>query len=297
MIGILATSGPLTGKELIRTAGLDDFALWAACNRSMEISTKIIGARYLRLDRQVEGYARLSPSIMREFRSYTVIGAKAQADEILLKAKQLKLDIARISQDKFALAQKTIMDLVVAHPSAEAIQKEVCFIIAGDVVYGMAHAEPRIELSTGRIVRGSDLDLIVIVDNLPEPLIKSLDAAIYDVKYKLLINPAYLEEIDYIIKDLAKVREQLIGKDFKSLVAVKILNEAEFLYGNIDLFGKVKAMLAAGGIPDRMRAMEKKARAGRTSAENCLLSKIGDDLTEEEAMKLFYTAEEKEEIF
>lgn len=66
MIGILATSGPLTGKELIRTAGLDDFALWAACNRSMEISTKIIGARYLRLDRQVEGYARLSPSIICE---------------------------------------------------------------------------------------------------------------------------------------------------------------------------------------------------------------------------------------
>jgi hypothetical protein len=296
IVEVLETRGPLTGKELLKEVGSDEFSLWAACSRPGPIITRIIGNRYLRLDIQVEEYARLSPSIMREFYGYTVIGTAKYAQQIEQKAAQLQKEIAAISKKKFALAQKTIANLVEAHAESEAIQRSACFMIAGDVVYGMAHAEPRPESSTGELVRGSDLDIIVVTENLPEPLIGSLDASIYQEKYRLLTNPAYQEEVDYIIKDTARVQEQLQFNDFKSMVAVKILYEAKFLYGSDELFKRIKRALADEGIPEKIRLLEQKARINRQNAQFYLLQ-ARETLSEEESMKLFYTAEEKEEIF
>jgi hypothetical protein len=297
LIRILDSRGPLTGKELLKETGSDEFSLWAACSRSEAVITKIIGRRYLRLDQQVEEYARLSPSIMREFYSYTVVGTAQYEQEILQKAELLRQEIVETSKKKLHLAQKTIAGLVEAHRDCAIIKKCACFLIAGDVVYQMAHGEPRPETSTGEMVRGSDLDIIVVVEDLPEAVIGTLDAAIYDEKYRLLMSPAHREEIDYIVKDMARVREQLQFKDFKSMVAAKILDEAEYLYGSPDLFHRLKRMLQEQGIPGRLQALEQKAFLDRKNAEDYLLSKARDNLTEEESMKLFYTAEEKEEIF
>ena len=94
----LETCGPLTGKELLHEVGSDEFSLWVACNRSDKIVTRIIGERYLRLDIHVEEYARLSPSIMREFYGYTVIGTAEQAQEIKDKAALLQKRMADISK-------------------------------------------------------------------------------------------------------------------------------------------------------------------------------------------------------
>ncbi len=293
---ILERDGPLTGKELLRATGADEFSLWAACSRSDLIVTKIIGKRYLRLDRQVEGYARLSPSIMREFHGYTVIGTNKQKREISQKAQLLQEEMGAISKKKFELAQTTFKRLVDCHTEFEIIKKCVCFMIGGDVVYGMSHGEPRPESSTGELVRGSDLDVIVVFEDLPEQIVHSLDGAIYAEKYKLLLNPACREEIDYIVKDSLKVQEQLQFKDFKDMVAAKILYEAHFLYGSRDIYNKVKKMLGEHGIPEKMLCLEKKAQEDRKKAETYLLN-IKDGLSEAEAMKLFYTAEEKEEIF
>ena len=296
IIGILETQGPLTGKELIQETGKDVFALWAACNRSKQIITRIIGNRYLRLDRQIEGYARLSPSIMREFLGYTVIGVEKHWQNVLLKAELLQKEIRDVSKKKFELAQKTIQRVVDDHKECALINQRVCFMIAGDVVYDMAHAEPRPEASTGELVKGSDLDIIVILNHLPEQVKRSLDSAIYQEKHKLLMNPSSREEIDYIVKDLFKVQDQLQFKDFKSMVASKILDESRFLFGSRDLFHKIKNMLLREGIPEKILALEKEAILNREHAESYLLNAVGN-LSEEEAMKYFYTTEEKEEIY
>lgn len=296
LVELLQLSGPLTGKELLRETGLDEFTLWAACNREPGIVTKIIAKRYLRLDIQVEEYARLSPSIMREFCGYTVIGAAGDEAGIMLKAAALQREIGHISKYKFELAQKVFAQLVSGHKEVETIKKSACFMIAGDVVYGMAHADPRPEGSTGELVRGSDLDIIVVLENVPAEIASSLDAAILEEKYKLLINPACREEIDYIVKDVSRVEEQLQFADFKSKVASKILNEATFLYGSRELFHKLKTMLLHNGIPDKLFSLEKKALLNRINAESYLLKAQGP-LSEAEAMKYFYTTEEKEEIF
>ncbi len=66
--------GPLTGAELREALGDDGFGQWKACMRPRRLVVRRVGRRYLRMDRKVEGYARLSPSILREFLTYSVVG-------------------------------------------------------------------------------------------------------------------------------------------------------------------------------------------------------------------------------
>ena len=293
---LLDAQGPLTGKELLDKAKKDEFTTWKICNSSDSIVTQTVGTRYLRLDRQVEGYARLSPSIIREFHGYTVIGTKKDKLEIQKKAEFLHQEIIRISKKKFELAQKVITKIVEAQANSDIIKKGACFIIAGDVAYEMSHLEPRPEVSTGELVRGSDLDIVVVAQSLPEDIINNLDLSIYEHKNFLLRNPSYKEEIDYIIKDIAKVKEQLQFDSFESMVASKILHEGKFLYGNLDIFNQIKQMLIEEGIPEKIRILEAKALHNRNKAKEHLL-KYQVKLTDQEDMKLFFTQEEKEEFF
>ena len=74
IIDLLERTGPLTGAEIHKALGGEMFALWKACMLSPRLAIRRVGRRYLRLDRRVDGYARLSPSILREFLTYTVVG-------------------------------------------------------------------------------------------------------------------------------------------------------------------------------------------------------------------------------
>jgi hypothetical protein len=296
LITVLESRGPLTGKDLVIDTGIDTFTAWKKCNRDKQIITRIIGKRYLRLDLKVAGYARLSPSIMREFLNYTIIGLDNQNNAIATIANQLEKTIAAISTRKIELARETITRLLESHPDRAIINDRVCFIIAGDVVFNMAHAESRPEISTGELVRGSDLDIIVVNAGLPEKLLQSLDNLIYQEKHNLLMNPALKEEIDYIIKNLATVEEQLKFGDFKAMVASKILNEGQFLFGNSDLYSQIRQLLIRNDIPEKIRLLEIKARQNRIDAENRLIL-AGEKEDLNELMPLFYTTEEKEEIF
>ncbi|MEG6522912.1 hypothetical protein [Desulfotomaculum sp. 1211_IL3151] len=296
IIELLDNQGPLTGKQLLEKTKMDEFSAWKICNSSKRVVTKIIGTRYLRLDRQVEGYARLSPSIIREFHGYTVIGTEKNINETRIKAELLRQEIIEISKKKFELAQEVITKIVESQEASHSIKAGACFIIAGDVAYEMSHLEPRPEASTGELVKGSDLDIVVVSQGLPDSTIKALDQAIYIHKNFLLKNPSYNEEIDYIIKDISKVKDQLKFDSFEAMVASKILHEGKFLYGNFDIFKRVKEMLIEEGIPEKIKTLEEEAQMNRNNARTYLLAYEGQ-LTDEENMKLFYTKEEKEEFF
>jgi hypothetical protein len=74
IISLIKKSGPLTGSEIRALSGGDDLTLWRTCRLSKSLQTHTAGIRYLRLDRRVEGFARLSPSVLREFLTYSVVG-------------------------------------------------------------------------------------------------------------------------------------------------------------------------------------------------------------------------------
>lgn len=296
IIDLLEKHGPLTGKEIIEKTNLNALRLWKICNNSPEIILKTIGKRYLRLDKQVEGWARLSPSIIREFYSYSVIGLERQIQEIIQKAELLQQEIIEISKRKYQLALAAMKKAVDLQEDSQLILAHTCFIISGDVAYDMAHLEPRPEFTTGELVNGSDLDIVIITKDLPDHITQSLDSSIYAQKAFLLKNPSCREEIDYIIKTVSTVKRQLKFDGFKSMIASKLLYEGKFLYGNPELFNEVKEMMAKESIPQRIALMEEKAVIHREKARLQLL-KCDEALYNEEIMNLFYTKEENEEFF
>ena len=293
---LLDKRGPLTGKELCNESGLDELSLWRICNKSDEIILRTFGKRFLRLDKRVEGYARLSPSIKREFLTYTIVGLKKYSQKIETRVRSIYDEIKNTSNQKLELAREVIKKIVEGQEKPEIIASGACFVIAGDIVYEMAHSEPRPEVSTNEIVNGSDLDIIIVTENLSKKFEEDLDRSIYQQKYYLIKNPSYREEIDYIIKNIQKVQIQLNFDTFKFMVASKILNEGKFLYGSQEIFKKIKKALLKRKIPGKLLALEKEAIANRENAEFYLLKSDGA-LSAEGYVKLFYTEQEKEEIF
>ncbi len=115
--------------------------------------------------------------------------------------------IEGVSRAKIALAYNVVSGLSNRLASEVALEEWACFIIAGDIVYNMAHDVDRPERSTGKLVRGSDMDVVVIVDDeCREGLLKRIDDTMFEEKYRLLITPHIREEIDYVVKNLSRVK-------------------------------------------------------------------------------------------
>ena len=292
---ILAERGPLTGAELVAAGdGADVLGLWRACH-APGLAWRRTGRRYLRLDSAVAGYARLSPSIRREFLTYTLVGLESQAVALATRAAALEANVAAISREKIDLARESICMAVAGLPDEARWLRSAAFLIAGDVTYQMAHRVPRPEKSSGRMVRGSDLDVIVVVaDDLPEADRRTLDEAIYRQKHYLLTHPDIQEEIDYVLKPLEKVRQQLACDRFEHMVACKILCECRLLYGSPFLFDEIRKLVDASGARGKLDALRAAAETERAEAERVLLDPAA---CAQNHLHLFYTREESEEIY
>jgi len=296
-VNLLRETGPQTGWQLLEKTRMEALPLWQMCRQAAELRIACVGKRFLRLDRNVEGYARLSPSIRREFLTYTVLGLENQAAEIEAKAQGLKQEIREISRAKFDLAREAMDDTVRSLPEWKSVQQQICFIIAGDISYGMAHAVPRPEVSTGRMVRGSDLDIVVIAeDGVDRMALKALDDAILKKKYFLIVHPDYQEEIDYLVKNISRVRQQLAFDTFPHMVASKIIHEGAFLYGSAGVFEAVKSMVGEFGVPAKLALLEEHAGEERREAESSLLQTDAGQ-PDGTFLHLFHTHEESEEIY
>ncbi|MBN1625113.1 MAG: nucleotidyltransferase domain-containing protein [Deltaproteobacteria bacterium] len=293
---IIKEKGPVTGAELLDVIDEDPLILWRACHLSKDLAIRVVGTRYLRFDRRLEGFARLSPSILREFLTYSIIGLSNDPALLEIRVKKVLSHIEEVSRAKSDLAYNVVSALAGRLSDSLLIKEQACFIIAGDIVFNMAHDVPRPERSTGKIVKGSDMDIVVIVDdNFSRRQIKRLDEEIYKEKYRLLINPHLKEEIDYIVKDLNRVKRQLRFDTFKHMVACKILQEGTLLYGSEEIFHTVKTLLKENGIIEKISAMAEGARAFRKKAKEYLVRE--DPLKiKEENLDLFYPTEESEEF-
>ena len=255
-----------------------------------------VSQRYLRFDRDVEGYARLSPSIRREFLNYTVVGLVSQVDDINARSLELQQEFVRVSQLKRELARDIVQRLVESSPNRERLRARVCYMIAGDVMHNMADTFERPESSTGRLVRGSDLDLVIVSDNdLCAEEREELDGLMYREKWHMLVLPQFREEIDYVVKDVSKVEAQLRFDSLEHMIASKILQESGLLYGSADLFDHIKRLVHQSGVPDRLKEMEDKAIREREAAEAQLTMEPAPKHTQA-CRHLFFTDAAWEEI-
>ena len=292
---ILRARGPLTGAELAAAGGFTDIlGLWRA-GHAPGLVLRRTGRRYLRLDSAVAGYARLSPSIRREFLTYTLVGLPGQEPRLEARAAELEQEAAAISRAKLDLARESVCMALATLPDEPLVLRQTVFLIAGDITYQMAHRVPRPEKSSGRMVNGSDLDLIIVTtDTLPAEHARALDEAIYRQKHYLLSHPDHQEEIDYILKPLEKVRQQLAFDRFEHMVACKILCECQLLYGSPFLFDELMRLVAASGVRARLKSLEAAAEAERHEAEHILLDPAACNRNH---LHLFFTREEGDEIY
>jgi len=130
IINLLNTRGPLTGSEIKKFISGDNLLLWQTCKTSNNLHVKSVGVKYLRFDRQVDGFARLSPSILREFLTYSVVGLAEKPDWIEKKVEEIYSHIVRVSRAKLGLAR----DLVeVVKPEFEDTwpHEQICFVLGG----------------------------------------------------------------------------------------------------------------------------------------------------------------------
>lgn len=297
VLTLLREEGPLTGAELVQRTRQEPMPLWRMCKLVPEIIGEHVGQRYLRLDRAVEGYARLSPSIRREFLTYTVVGVEGDQDAVNARTQALTAEAQRVSRVKSHTAREHMASIMAEVGLDRRAGDDVTFIIAGDVTYGMAHEVPRPESSTGQLVVGSDLDVIVVAtDDFPQDLLTRLDQAVYRRKHYLLKHPGHREEIDYIVKRLAKVREQVAFDSFEHGVAAKILHEGQLLCGSFAVFEEVKRLVTEAGVPERIAELQAAAIEDRLLAERHLLESDDDHRTGQH-FNLFYTREEGDEIY
>ena len=296
IIAVLEDKGPLTGAEILDALGDDALFLWRACRRSKQVAIQTIGCRYLRLDSKIEGFARLSPSILREFLTYSAIGLTRDQDSLVRKANEIASHIKEVSKAKLELAKNVFSTVLSRLENDVLIKEQACILIAGDIVYDMAHDAPRPERSTGKLVKGSDMDLVVVVDDLfPKELMERMDEMIYREKQNVLMTPHLREEMDYVVKDLARVREQMGFDTFKRMVACKILQESTLLFGKQDLFETIQSMLLEQGITEKLMRMEEHAAIFRRDAEATLLREDPEKIRQG-ALCLFYPTEESEEF-
>ncbi|MBN2059188.1 MAG: hypothetical protein JW882_02120 [Deltaproteobacteria bacterium] len=296
IVDLIKTKGPLTGFEVIKDTDMDSLQVWKLCKTSRALRVRIMGKRYMRLDRHVDGFARLSPSILREFLTYSVVGLSDDPEPLEKRCVEVSGRIHEISRFKLALARRIVSEIMEEFEDRSSAEHRICFIVAGDIVYDMAHDVPRPERSTGKLVKGSDIDLIAVTeDSIPDTSVKMLDDIIFRKKYRMLIDPAIREEIDYKIKSLPLIRNQARFDNFRSMVAIKILQEGLFLHGSEDLFHNVKKVIEENGLLEKLEDLEKKAIIFRRKAEEAILdSRLDKEKIRE--MHLFYSAEEFEEF-
>ncbi len=292
----LGELGPVTGAELHAAVGGEVFGLWKTCRRTDLVATHTVGRRYVRLDRTVEGYARLSPSILREFMTYTVIGLPDRRADLDRAARRLQARTRAISRAKLRVAGRFAAEVFEPLEERGVDSAHFCVLIAGDVVYDMSHDVARRESSTGGRVDGSDLDLVVLADDeAPDDAVEVIDTAIRQRKWLYLRNPASREEVDYVVKRFSRLVEQAAFDTFQHMVACKVFDEARYLRGNAALHEAGRRLFADRGIVDRLRELEAQAIERREAREEFLLSVEGDRLPVE-AQPQFYTSDEAAEF-
>lgn len=286
----------MTGAEWQDATGREAFELWRASQLDPELYAVIIGQRYVRLDIQLPGYERISPSIQREFADYTVIGHATQRAAVEERAEEVRDHIAKVTHRKLVLAGQIVDDVARDFLNDPQIADHLCVVVAGDIAYGMSHEVPRPERSTGVLVNGSDLDLVVLLsDDAPAELAAELDGRMHKKKYQLLRNPAHKEEIDYIVKTMSKLKEQAAYDTFKHMVASKIFIECQYLRGSEALFHEGKQLMKDSGAVTKLREMRARATEDRRKNEQYLLAPDYTELKPEDLV-LFRTADESEEF-
>lgn len=292
----ISEHGPQLGKEL--SSALPDIpvlALWQACSRSSAFLISHFASYYLRYDITRADQVRLSPSILRDFLSFTLFALPGQRELMIERQGSLANMHREISREKIALAQ-TVMKSVFLKLDSD-IRSRLCAFIAGDLAYFLAHNEPREHSASGEMVRGSDVDIVIVLsDTLDEEVKLAIEAEMVRLKSVYLRHPDYRQEIDFICKFQSVMERQFGYGDIHDKIASKIAYESMFLGGSLTLYMEVRGAMSRLGVDRLIEADFDHALKDRKNAMRRLLTALPTDLIDDEIRSLFYFSQERVEF-
>lgn len=291
----LAEKGPRLGKELAEDMpDVPHLALWQACYQSRKLHVSHFATYYLRFDMTRDDQVRLSPSILRDFLSFTLFGLPGQRDKMIERQGTLANMHREISREKLSVAQAVMKQVFVM--LGPEIRSQLCAFIAGDLAYFLAHNEPREHMATGEMVKGSDIDIIIILsESLPDEVKTRIDTEMTALKNFYLRHPEYRHEIDFICKRKSVMERQFQYSDIHDKIASKIAYESMFLGGSLTLYMEVRDAMMRTGVDRLIEDDFEHALKDRKHAMHKLLAARSDKI-DEETRSLFYFSQERVEF-
>lgn len=291
---ILSEHGPMLGKELEeRLPDAENLKLWQACFTSEHLQISQFSRYYLRFDITRKDFIRLSPSILRDFMSFTLISHSGQRDKVAERLVHLSNEHREISRWKTGLARNVLADIF-SDLGYEKTAK-VCAFIAGDLAYFLGHNEPREIEALGEIVKGSDLDIIIVHDGLSDQDVSQIEDRMLAAKNYLLRSSVLRQELDFIVKPISRMFDQFAYKTIQQKIASKIVYESLFMGGSVSLYSSIMEELRHRGVQDKILRDFDKGLADRSEAISQLLRTNPEEL-DANARSLFYFSQERIEF-
>ncbi len=294
----LSAWGPMTGGDLVdRMHGENPMDLWRVCYESNHFRVINCARYYLRYDILRENQLRLSPSILRDFLTFSLIFKPNQRTQALESSARLANKHRIISRQKIRVARQAILSL--DEETQRALRENACFFISGDVAYFLAHAVPRIHPEYETKINGSDVDILIVYNNhVDENLIKSAEDQMLKFKGRALRDPQIGEEIDFLFKPVSKMFSQLAYRDIHEKIASKILYESFYLFGRMDLYERLLFELEVSGAKAKIEADFETALSERKETFRKLfdLTTNNDAELDVEVQSLFYFSQERLEF-
>jgi len=294
----LSKHGPLTGQELKdQIADVDPIELWKVCYQSNLLRITGFSRYYLRYDITRDNQLRLSPSILRDFLTYSLVYLKSQQTQAVEKSALLANKHREVSNRKIGFARKAVLSL--EEETRRLLNETACFFVSGDLAYYLGHDVPRIHPQLETKINGSDIDIVIVYNTEASPaLIKSAEEQMLEYKYLALKSPEIREEIDFIFKPVSKLMGQLQYRDIHEKIASKILYESFYLYGRLDVYEHLISQMSIMGTKQKIEndfdvaLSERKQTIGRIlDLEKPLV--ISDD---PETQSLFFFSQERLEF-
>lgn len=297
IIELVRESGPRSGAQLAEALGdTPPINLWRACYASRRIRIRNCARYYLRYDITRDNVLRLSPSILRDFLTFSLIYLPEQAVVAVEGGTLLANKFRSISMRKLSRARQALLEL------DDDLQRELnehCVVfLSGDIAYFLAHDTPRQHATLNVPVNGSDIDIVIVTNHQADPVkIKAVEDGLLKIKRMFLIMPKIREELDFIVKPVDIMLGQLAYRDIHEKIASKILYESYFLMGRVDIYESLMRHLELHGTRAKIEADFETALTQRKNTIKAILSLTPEEsVKDSEVASLFFASQERLEF-
>jgi len=239
---------------------------------------------------------RLSPSILRDFLTFSLVYLTDQMVEIVEAGTRLANNFRTVSLEKLSWAREALLQL--DDDLQEVLNKHCVVFLSGDIAYYLAHETKRMHSQLGVEVNGSDIDVVIVTNRgAPADMIARIESQFLTIKKIFLTTPNIREELDFIVKPIETMLGQLAYNDIHDKIASKILYESYFLMGRVDIYQTLMKHLKLSGTWARIEADFETALGQRKETISKILSLDPDVSTDdEEVASLFFASKERLEF-